>query len=444
MSENYLNTKINSFIAIFLGSAFFFLNLGISIFYILSFFFITYLWIKNLLRIDYVQKIFLFFLIYLILSNFLINYEIIDLKFFYKNLMYLKFLLLFLTLDIIFKNINLVKKILFINFFFLIFLIFEVYLQRSIGYEILGYSIHSYNRVTGPYGEELVIGTLILYVGFHSFFYFLINKKFKSKINEFFYFVIFFNLYFFSIYLTGERMNFLISLLLITLMIIILYKHRLKLFLSTFIFFILIFLTFHFNLTVSDKYKTFADLIRLKDKITQTDSSKNIIYKKEDNLEIKNEDKDNEKTYFHVLDAHLLHFSVAKEIWKDNKLFGAGVRSFQRICGNYDYLETFNKSKSCSTHPHNFILELLAETGLLGIGIFIFLIIYILIKNFKKLLKIIKVPENNIIIISFLIIFIALIWPLKTSGRLFSNFYGTIFWFNFFTFYILLKRFKLK
>ena len=237
-------------------------------------------------------------------------------------------------------------------------------------------------------------------------------------------------------------MNFLISLLVITLMIIILYKHRLKLFLSTFMFFILIFLTFHFNLPVSDKYKTFVDLIRLKDKIIQIDSSKNIINKKEDNLEIKIED--NEKTYFHVLDAHLLHFSVAKEIWKDNKFFGAGLRSFQRICGNYDYLETFNENKSCSTHPHNFILELLAETGLLGIGIFIFLIIYILKKNSKKLLQIIKRPENNLIIISFFIIFIALIWPLKTSGRLFSNFYGTIFWFNFFTFYIVLKRFKLN
>ena len=178
----------------------------------------------------------MFFLIYVIIANFLINYEIIDLKFFYKNLFYLKFFLLFLILDIIFKNFNLVKKIFFINFIILIFLIFEVYLQRSIGYEILGYSIHPYNRVTGPYGEELVIGTLILYIGFHSFFYFLINKKFKSKTNEFLYFITFFNLYFFSIYLTGERMNFLISLLVITLMIIILYKHRLKLFLSTFIF----------------------------------------------------------------------------------------------------------------------------------------------------------------------------------------------------------------
>ena len=429
------------FLAFIFSLSFFFLNLGISIFIYLVFF-ITYLCIKNLVSIDQIQKIFLFFLIYVIIANFLINYEIIDLKFFYKNLLYLKFFLLFLILDIIFKNFNLVKKIFFINSIILIFLIFEVYLQRSIGYEILGYSIHPYNRVTGPYGEELVIGTLILYIGFHSFFYFLINKKFKSKTNEFLYFITFFNLYFFSIYLTGERMNFLISLLVITLMIIILYKHRLKLFLSTFMFFILIFLTFHFNLPVSDKYKTFVDLIRLKDKIIQIDSSKNIINKKEDNLEIKIED--NEKTYFHVLDAHLLHFSVAKEIWKDNKFFGAGLRSFQRICGNYDYLETFNENKSCSTHPHNFILELLAETGLLGIGIFIFLIIYILKKNSKKLLQIIKRPENNLIIISFFIIFIALIWPLKTSGRLFSNFYGTIFWFNFFTFYILLKRFKLK
>ena len=56
------------------------------------------------------------------------------------------------------------------------------------------------------------------------------------------------------------------------------------------------------------------DLIRLKDKIIQIDSSKNIINKKEDNLEIKIED--NEKTYFHVLDAHLLHFQLLKRFGK--------------------------------------------------------------------------------------------------------------------------------
>ena len=66
----------------------------------------------------------------------------------------------------------------------------------------------------------------------------------------------------------------------------------------------------------------------------------------------------------------------------------------------------------------------MAETGLFGIVFFIFIIFFILKNNLNLLFKIFRNPENNILLISFFIIFICLIWPLKTSGRIFSNFYG--------------------
>lgn len=436
VSERILSKKLNVILPLILGISFFFLNLGISIFYFLSFFILVHYLFKNSINIDFLQKMFLIFLIYLVFVNFFKNPTEINLDFFLENFLLFKFFLLFLFIDIFIKDNNILKKIFIVNFFILIFLIFEVFLQRIIGFDLLGYSIHPYNRATGPYGEELVIGTLIIFVGFHSFFYFLLNYNFKIKILDFTYFILLFNLYFFSIYLTGERMNFLVSLMIIFIMILILIKQRLKLILSTIILFCLIFLTFFFNLNVSKKYETFEKLFQIKDKIIFSSTSK------ENAKENEPAYSNNSMTDYHVLDAHLLHFFVGFEIWKDNKVFGSGVKSFRKICGNYFYIKSFSQDKSCSTHPHNFVVELLSETGLVGLFMFIFFLLFIIKNNLKKLLMIFRNPKNHVFLISFFIIFISLIWPFKTTGRLFSNFYGTIFWFNIFTFYILLKRLK--
>ena len=319
-----LSNKINITLSIILGTSFFLLNLGISIFYILSFFFLVYYSFKNSINIDFLQKIFFGFLFYLVFINFFKNSTEINLDFFFENFLLFKFFLLFLFLDIFIKNTEYIKKIVIINFYILIFLIFEVFLQRIIGFDLLGYPIHPYNRATGPYGEELVIGTLIIFLGFHSFFYFLINYNFKSKIIDFTYFILLFNLYFFSIYLTGERMNFLVSLMIIFIMFLILIKQRLKLILSTLILFFLIFSTFFLNLNVSKKYETFGKLFQVKDKIILRSTSKEKILDKELTK------LDNNMTDYHVLDAHLLHFYVGFEIWRDNKFFGSGIKSFRK------------------------------------------------------------------------------------------------------------------
>ena len=47
----------------------------------------------------------------------------------------------------------------------------------------------------------------------------------------------------------------------------------------------------------------------------------------------------------------------------DNKIFGQGPKSFRYLCND----DRFKINKwSCSTHPHNYYIQLLAETGLIG------------------------------------------------------------------------------
>lgn len=83
----------------------------------------------------------------------------------------------------------------------------------------------------------------------------------------------------------------------------------------------------------------------------------------------------------------------------------------------------------CSTHPHNYYIQLLAETGYIGfffiIGLF-FLILSSIVKNLTSSFFGKKINDIDIIFISF---YFALLFPLSTSGNFFNN------WLNITSFY---------
>ena len=114
----------------------------------------------------------------------------------------------------------------------------------------------------------MVIGSIILYVGFYGFFHFLVSLKFKKNIQNLFFFIFLFNFYFFSIFCTGERMNFLLSLLAIFLMFLFMKKFRLKIIISTIIMFLLVLLTLNKNESLGAKYSNFAKVLNLNSIIT--------------------------------------------------------------------------------------------------------------------------------------------------------------------------------
>ncbi len=78
-----------------------------------------------------------------------------------------------------------------------------------------------------------------------------------------------------------------------------------------------------------------------------------------------------------------LIYSNAFELFKQNPVFGIGLRHFQSSClsDNFEpkWLDPkkphLNKNYLCTTHPHNIFLEILAETGIIGISLFLWIII---------------------------------------------------------------------
>ena len=71
------------------------------------------------------------------------------------------------------------------------------------------------------------------------------------------------------------------------------------------------------------------------------------------------------------------HYKISLKMFRDKPFFGHGVKSFREVCKNPEYYV----DNGCSTHPHNFYVQLLAETGLVGC-FFLFFFYFYIIKMF--------------------------------------------------------------
>jgi len=130
--------------------------------------------------------------------------------------------------------------------------------------------------------------------------------------------------------------------------------------------------------------------------------------------------------------GHLVTFNSGVQAWKENKIFGAGLKSFRINC-KQDY-----KYQVCNTHPHNYLIEILIDTGLVGF-FFIYMAFAIVIINFFK--NYLKNSNLNIrlMVIPFFLIFFFEVFPLRSSGSFFTTSSATII---FLTFAIVNNYFK--
>ena len=117
--------------------------------------------------------------------------------------------------------------------------------------------------------------------------------------------------------------------------------------------------------------------------------------------------------------------------------FGVGLKNYRIICDTQivDPLKNsqYNVSQFCSTHPHHLYLEILSESGIIG-----FLLLFsTFVTFFSSIFNKIKKLKNNkmyqeykgLLYGNILILFIYF-WPIKTSGRFFTTWNGSFFWFN--------------
>ena len=94
------------------------------------------------------------------------------------------------------------------------------------------------------------------------------------------------------------------------------------------------------------------------------------------------------------------------------------------------YVKNKNKKQlACSNHPHNYYLELLSESGILGAGL-IFIFFIILWKDFfHYFIRYNRQKSSEVVLLAPIVITIFLeIWPLKSTGSFFSSGNATFLW----------------
>ena len=130
-------------------------------------------------------------------------------------------------------------------------------------------------------------------------------------------------------------------------------------------------------------------------------------------------------------------FNTSKKIFLDKPIFGVGTKNYRNVCQfeKYaTYISIDNKKRNaCTTHPHNFYLQLLSETGLVGTipVIFIFIILFLnLIKLFSTNIssKLSKLQDHSRVI---LITCFSILFPIFINSSFFYNYTSILRYFIF-------------
>ena len=117
---------------------------------------------------------------------------------------------------------------------------------------------------------------------------------------------------------------------------------------------------------------------------------------------------------------YLKEFATFYDTWLMNKYIGCGIKNFRYYCHERPIIVKDSRL-ICNMHPHNYYLEILTETGLLGFLILVSSFLLFLYHSFVKkyFLKPINYFDNKII--PFIFLFLVEIFPLKSTGSFFTT-----------------------
>ena len=371
---------------------------------VLSIWFIFFSLKERLYKV-YFNTYFLFFIFFwfaCVFSSLLSSEVIYSLKssFFYLRIGVFAFLISYL-LDQNKKIIDYFYYSLFASFSLLVV---DGYFQSFFGFNLVNLPVQEFGRVSSFFGKELILGSYISRLLPLMFALFLIKKKNKLE-NNFFY--IFLILLYFLVFFSKERTAFLFINIFFFFLILLTSKSLKFKVLKVYIFLLLI--TFIFLVYSPSSYERYIAA-----------PLSNILQKSNENEGYKIKLK-----FFTDKHDHL--YQTAWNMFKDKPAFGHGPKSFYKKCKEGKYNQT---SYGCTSHPHNFYIQLLAETGILGFSFLIgtlFYFIYLIVKYFYLYFKFNRIffSDYQICLLGGLLI---TIWPFSPNGNFFNNnlmiFYG--------------------
>jgi len=328
---------------------------------------------------------FLFFWFYLILNS-LLSYDLkLSLS---RSLPYIRFGILFLAIGHMLSLKDFKNNFLKFTLIFLLLICLDSIIQYLVGKNLLGFEAHV-SRISSFFKDELVLGGFLLKM-YPIFLISIIYFKKKTSLNTFF-IILFIFIYFFSIYLSGERTAFFNFIILNFFLFIILYEKKYTKYLLLFLLILPIIFTYvvkNSNNPILARYLSIKEIF-------------------------------NNKTPTIFSETHENHYKSAFKIYKSYPLFGSGLKTFRYVCKKPEH-----NPMGCATHPHNIFMLFLSELGFIGIIFYLIVFFYFgarLVKLFIARFNNNNFRNNNPILTIIIVSMFMSFWPFSPSGNYFNN-----------------------
>ncbi len=313
---------------------------------------------------------------------------------------------------------------------FLIFFInFDSFIQFLLGFNLFGQEIVN-SRISGIFGDELILGSFLLYMLPLTLFLILFFELNLSKYKNFL--ILFFSFYLITIYISTSRSPLFLSILFVFLIILFEQKFRNILFKSLLI--LIIFISFEGYINFGKTERVFGKTDPFNRVFTITfiqitdyyyNPKLNSQNKKKEQLILKKTDKNKLIEFFGTLKMfskyHQGHYELAFKLFKDKPIIGNGPKGFRNYCRNVDYDSPIGM---CSTHPHSYFFQILSELGLVGILFYLLSLFFIITKYVQFFIKKKNICGSNFNVISLGLIVI--LYPIVPSGNFFNNWISII------------------
>jgi len=408
----FFNSFIIYFIPLGLVTGPFIPDLFVSITAISYIFLITkkksFFFINN----NFIRFFIIFYLYFVIISLFSENIYL-SIK---SSLLYFRFFLFFLMVTFLIENNKNFIKFFFISLLITMLLVtLDGYFQFIFDFNMFGFEKPNDYRISGFFNDELILGSYLSRLLPFLIGLFLFNYQTDNKIKKII-FGIFVFMVFGLIFLSGERASFFLSVMSLFI-IVILYNTKIRYKILVLLFSIVLILTYSIL-----KPKTFDRIYN------QTYAQINVLIfniSDPENEKITKYIKNKDIARYVVSNQHKHHFEAAVNMFLSKPLTGYGIKMFREICKKPE----FNINKySCTTHPHNSYLQLLAEGGIIGVFYLVIplvIIFYLFLKQlYYSFLGKMFISNYQI---SLLACLLTTLWPITTTGSFFNNWLSIIY-----------------